>query len=243
MTFDLLWRFSALLFGLIIIGTVCCLPLFKWNLKKLLDSSLFTKIVWWIPIFIVLIAILYGQLFVAIVVTSITLLLAFREFIKNKAFKSSLAWLYFILFCLLMLHLILWFLVLPSPFSVEILAAVCIASVLSDVCAFFFGNYLGKHHLPSWLNDRKSWEGVIGQLVGAFIGAALAYFILQITLPIILVAFIGISSAFGDLFNSLVKRKLHIKDWGNTIPGHGGILDRLSSLSYALAVSFWYVIL
>lgn len=51
-----------------------------------------------------------------------------------------------------------------------------------------------------------------------------------------LILAIGIASAFGDLFNSVAKRQLDIKDWGQTIPGHGGVLDRMSSLSTTFMV-------
>jgi phosphatidate cytidylyltransferase len=242
MTFELLLKFSILLFGLIIAGSVLCLPLYSWNVRKLIASSLFTKIIWWGPIFLVLIAVLYGQTALACLTVAAVILLAVKEFINNNGYKSRIATLYLAVFSVLIAHLAIWFLAIPTPLSVKTLAAVCVASVLSDIFAFFFGNYLSKHPLPAWINNRKSWEGVIGQLVGAFIGASLAAVILGITLPVLLVVLIGIASAFGDLFNSITKRNVDIKDWGNTIPGHGGVLDRLSSLSYALVVSFWYIV-
>ena len=243
MTFELLIKLSAILFGFIIIGSILCLPLFKWNLRALLASSLFTKIIWWGPIFLILIAILYGGTLVAVLVTVVVLALSLNEFIKNKGQKSPIALTYFVLFAIWWAHLAGWFLLLPFPLSVQMLASVAVISVLSDVCAFFFGNYLSKHHLPGWLNNRKSWEGVLGQIVGAIIGGLFVIYILNISISPVLILLVGIVSAIGDLANSAAKRSLSIKDWGNTIPGHGGVLDRLSSLSLALAASFWFLFL
>jgi len=240
MTPDFMLRFSALLVGLIVVGSIVCLPLYKWKLRAFFASSLFLKTIWWVPIFIVLVAILYGGVTVAIVVTLFIMLAATVEFIRNRGYRSNVAVAYFILFLFLMAHLGLWFVYLPG--SAMILATACVISVLSDVTAFFLGNYAGNHKLPRWINNRKSWEGVIGQLIGAGIGALLCWWILHTTVPILVVTSIGIASAFGDIVNSIAKRSLNIKDWGQTIPGHGGMLDRMSSLSAALAVSLWLLI-
>lgn len=237
MTFDFLIRLSALLVGLIVVGCGICLPLYKWRVREFIASSLFTKIIWWVPIFIVLLAILYTGLTGATVVALFIAFVACIEFIRNRGYRSKIASAYFIAFLFLIAHLALWFLYLPG--SAILLATVCVVSVLSDVTAFFLGNYIGKHRLPRWINDHKSWEGVLGQVIGAGIGAFLAWWVLQITLPISVVVLIGVASAFGDLINSVAKRSLRIKDWGQTIPGHGGMLDRMSSLSMALAVSLW----
>jgi len=234
---DFMFRFCGLLVGLILVGCIMCLPLYKWKIRPFIASSLFTKIIWWVPIFIVLVAILYGGLTVAILVTLFIAFMASVEYIRNRGHKSYVASSYFALFLFLMAHLALWFVYLPG--SATLLAAVCVVTVLSDVTAFFFGNYIGIHKLPRWINDHKSWEGVIGQIIGAVIGALLAWWVLQTALPILVTAVIGLASAFGDIVNSIAKRSLRIKDWGQTIPGHGGMLDRMSSLSAALAVSVW----
>lgn len=238
--FDYIIRFSVLLVGLIVGGCMICIPLYHWKVRQFIASSLFTKIIWWVPIFLVLMAILYGGLAVSIPVTLLIILTAIAEFIRNRGYKSTIAVVYFIVFLLTTTHLALWFAWLSG--SATLLAAVCLVSVLSDVTAFFLGNYIGKHKLPHWINNHKSWEGVIGQVVGAGIGALLAWWVLGTALPILIVVSIGLASAFGDIVNSIAKRSLLIKDWGQTIPGHGGMLDRMSSLSMALAISFWLLV-
>lgn len=241
MTTDLLIRLTMLLFGIIILGTLACVPLYKWNISKLLHSSLFIKIMWWIPIFIIIMAIVYGGLIPAIIITIGVIALGTREFMRQKAWSLAVPRIYYALFVVWMLHLLLWFLVLPAQLAVTGFIAVCSISIFSDVCAFFLGNYAGKHKLPKWLNNHKSWEGVAGQLIGAIIGGLIVMYYLSILVSPLAIGIIGIASAIGDLANSAAKRVLSVKDWGTTIPGHGGIMDRLSSLSLSLAVAFWII--
>lgn len=221
--------------GLILVGTLLCLPLYKWNVKKLVASSLFVKIMWWVPIWGVLALILYDGAAAALSVALLVMLLAVKEFISNKGYKKPIAFGYLIFFIFSWSSLGLWFIAFPQGYA--LLAAVATVSVLSDVCAFFFGNYASKHPLPRFVNRNKSWEGVAGQIVGALLGGLLSWWVLQVPLSIAMILAIGIASAVGDISNSIAKRSLGIKDWGRTIPGHGGVLDRFSSLSVALAVS------
>jgi len=243
MTTELLVRLLVLVLGLIIIGIFACLPLYKWRPSQLITSSLFIKIIWWIPILFVLIFMLYGGLLAAAGVTLFIIILSVKEFYINKGWRHAISCIYYALFIIWTIHLTVWFLGLPSQIAVISLTSVAIISVMSDVCAFFMGNYLGKYQLPVWLNNRKSWEGVVGQIIGAIIGGILVIYWLLIPVSFILILLIGIASAIGDLYNSAAKRVLSIKDWGQTIPGHGGVMDRLSSLSFAVAVSYWYLVL
>jgi CDP-diglyceride synthetase len=243
MTFDLLLRLTGTLFGLIALGIVACLPLYKWDLIKLTRTPLFIKIIWWVPIFAMLALVLYGEIPAAIAATIIIVAYSIREVAANNGWKRTVARLYFILFIIWTTHLALWFFVIPEPTASIALASIATVSILSDVCAFFMGNYLGKHKLPRRLNSRKSWEGVVGQIIGAGVGGCIVAYILLIPISPLLVLLVGVASAVGDLINSAVKRSLSIKDWGSTIPGHGGVMDRFSSLSLSIAVGFWVITL
>ena len=112
--------------------------------------------------------------------------------------------------------------------------AVVLASVLSDVTAFFFGKTMGRHHLPTFFNTHKSYEGVVGQIVGGVVGILITGMLFDVAVPLWWGLAIGLLSAGGDLANSFTKRKLAIDDWGNTIPGHGGVMDRFASLNAVL---------
>ncbi|MBI4302582.1 MAG: phosphatidate cytidylyltransferase [Chloroflexi bacterium] len=116
----------------------------------------------------------------------------------------------------------------------------------SDTSAFLVGRTWGRHPLVPHISPKKTIEGVIGGVVGALVAAFLLGSILG--LPIgsggaLLLG--GLSSLFGqwgDLCESMLKRSAGVKDAGQLIPGHGGILDRLDSVVFAVVVVYYYVI-
>lgn len=104
----------------------------------------------------------------------------------------------------------------------------------SDVGGYFAGRILGRHKLAPLLSPKKTWEGAVGGVVLAvLISVGYFYFVAwgQIgpAYAILLGALVSIAAQFGDLFMSGIKRYFNIKDSGNIIPGHGGILDRFDS--------------
>lgn len=108
----------------------------------------------------------------------------------------------------------------------------------ADAGAYFAGRAVGRHKLAPQLSPGKTWEGLIGGLVLAAIAAALAS--LWCPVPIwLLVPLAVVTAAFsvvGDLVESRLKRVAGAKDSGHLIPGHGGVLDRIDSLSAAAPV-------
>ena len=112
---------------------------------------------------------------------------------------------------------------------------------LADSGAYFVGRAWGKHKLIPNVSPGKSWEGVVGGLVATLIAAFFALDLLNIssaqTIVFILVTFVTvIYSVIGDLSESMFKRMANVKDSGNILPGHGGILDRIDSLTSGLPV-------
>lgn len=117
---------------------------------------------------------------------------------------------------------------------------------LNDTGAFCVGSLLGKHRLCERLSPKKSWEGFWGGMF--FCVAFAAGYAAIYNLPVVECAVFGlivcIFSTWGDLFESLLKRSAGVKDSGNIIPGHGGILDRIDSLLFvapAAAVFYLFV--
>jgi phosphatidate cytidylyltransferase len=110
-----------------------------------------------------------------------------------------------------------------------------------DSGAFFAGHFFGKHKLAPAISPAKTWEGVAGGLVFS-IAAALLLTTWPLSVPwylaILLGILIGIASTLGDLAESLIKRQTHVKDSGQFMPGHGGLLDRIDSLLFAVIVVF-----
>jgi len=115
----------------------------------------------------------------------------------------------------------------------ELLMYLLLLIWIADSGAYFAGRALGKHKLSPVISPGKSLEGVAGGLLAclvfAFFGAQ--YFAIEsMFLFIAMSIFIAFVSVYGDLFESLMKRRANVKDSGSILPGHGGILDRIDSL-------------
>jgi len=119
----------------------------------------------------------------------------------------------------------------------------------NDTGAFFIGRARGKHRLAPAISPTKTWEGAIGGLISAILGAIVIAMVLNLISPfafkywqIILLGFlVGVFAQLGDLVESLLKRNMGVKESGNLLPGHGGILDRFDSLIFVGAVVYYYV--
>ncbi len=114
---------------------------------------------------------------------------------------------------------------------------------LSDVFQYIWGKTLGKHPVAPKVSPNKTWEGLIGGVLTATaIGAALWWITPFTWWQAALLAFIScLMGFFGGLVMSSIKRDRGVKDFGATIAGHGGIMDRLDSLSFAAPVFFHLV--
>lgn len=115
----------------------------------------------------------------------------------------------------------------------------------SDSFAYFSGRLLGKHKMAPKISPKKTWEGFAGGVIFTLI---LGYYIEQ-KLPelrgnwMVVGFLVSIFAPIGDLVESQLKRTFGVKDSGNIIPGHGGILDRLDSFIIAAPVVYLYFIL
>lgn len=115
------------------------------------------------------------------------------------------------------------------------LCYVIFATELNDVSAFTFGRLFGRHPLRSEISPSKTWEGALGAVAVSMILPWLLRFSFPFfgTTQLILTGLIvGLGGLLGDLSISVIKRDIGTKDMGATIPGHGGILDRIDSLVY-----------
>lgn len=115
----------------------------------------------------------------------------------------------------------------------------------SDTFAYFTGKFFGKHKMAPKISPKKTWEGFAGGVVLTII---LAFFIEKLHPDLrgnwIVVGFlVSVFAPLGDLVESQLKRTFGVKDSGNIIPGHGGILDRLDSFMICAPVVYLYFIL
>jgi phosphatidate cytidylyltransferase len=138
-------------------------------------------------------------------------------------------------------------LMMSKTFSIDFLLSVLLVVWMADIAAYFSGKAFGKHKLAPDISPGKTWEGVVGAVVGVFL---LSYVWLTATdyfsWPsssifdrlsahgfVVLVSgllFLVMMSVAGDLIESLVKRSAGAKDSSQLLPGHGGILDRIDAL-------------
>jgi phosphatidate cytidylyltransferase len=125
--------------------------------------------------------------------------------------------------------------------------AVLLTVWAADTFAYFGGRLLGRHKLAPSLSPGKTWEGfVIGSLAGVFVSFVALYdtrhTYLSIWQAVVLGIVVVLASVAGDLFESMLKRDMQVKDTGRLLGGHGGILDRVDALLFAGPAAYYLVL-
>ena len=111
----------------------------------------------------------------------------------------------------------------------------------ADSFAYFAGKGIGGPKLAPAISPNKTWAGFLGGLAGAAVisaALALAFSLNPGWATVLLAVILALAAQAGDLFESWVKRRFHLKDSGNLIPGHGGVLDRIDGFIFAIAVAW-----
>jgi phosphatidate cytidylyltransferase len=115
----------------------------------------------------------------------------------------------------------------------------------ADSLAYYMGKSMGKKKLYETVSPNKTMAGAYGSVIGAVFISIVFNFLLSLKLSIlqavVLGVIIGIVSIIGDLVESMFKRDSGIKDSGNIIPGHGGILDKIDGIVFVSPVLYWIV--
>jgi phosphatidate cytidylyltransferase len=134
--------------------------------------------------------------------------------------------------------------IFSGPWS---LLMVCALVWVADIAAYFSGRTFGGKKLAPSISPGKTWAGAIGAVVGVLVYGNTILFVMvygknaeieiqnMLFLQLILIGLAAVSIV-GDLFESLLKRQADVKDSSNLLPGHGGILDRVDSLTSTLAL-------
>jgi phosphatidate cytidylyltransferase len=121
-----------------------------------------------------------------------------------------------------------------------------LATVAADVIAYAAGSTLGSRPLAPRISPGKTWEGVfVGLLGSVLVSIAVGKIFLDNTWTLkhalVLGVVVGVVAPIGDLWESMVKRDLHLKDSGGSLPGHGGLLDRFDGLLFVLPAAYYLV--
>jgi len=145
------------------------------------------------------------------------------------------------------------FRVLPSySFSPWVLIGIIMTLWANDSWAYIWGSVFGKHKLAPKISPGKTWEGFIGGLISAWLWSYLMFWLID-TIEyfenqniewvdwIVISTILSVIGTTGDLVESKLKRSLNIKDSGNILPGHGGILDRFDALIMSIPFVLFYL--
>ncbi|MGY4676832.1 phosphatidate cytidylyltransferase [Pasteurella sp. P03HT] len=194
--------------------------------EDLLPLILFSAVIWW------------GIAFILVV----TYPRSSQLWGKSKLLQFLFAFFTLIPFFVGVLRLRLDHYISDSYHGIVLLLYVFVLVWSADSGAYFAGRQFGKHKLAPKVSPGKSWEGVVGGLITAGIVAAIFMQFTQDSLlagvsilPFILLSVATVAvSILGDLTESMLKRQSGIKDSSQLIPGHGGVLDRIDSLTAAV---------
>ena len=159
-----------------------------------------------------------------------------KIFIKKKIFFKYLSQFFIFIYLLFFMKIIVDEFILSQPNISRNILFVIIICILSDVGGYIFGKTFKGKKLTN-ISPNKTYSGMIGSFIlSIFFAILFSYFIEFTNLRINI--FIAISTSLicqvGDLFVSYLKRKSKVKDTGNILPGHGGILDRIDGILFAV---------
>ena len=143
-----------------------------------------------------------------------------------------------------------------DPLLQTLIIFVLLSVWAGDIAAYYVGRTIGKHKLAPTVSPNKSWEGAIASVIASVAMSALIFYFrpqiskLFVVAPwdrqpawshvIILGIITNVAAQFGDLFESALKRGAGVKDSGTLLPGHGGMLDRIDALLFAVPVVWYY---
>ncbi|WP_406067169.1 phosphatidate cytidylyltransferase [Micromonospora sp. NBC_01638] len=128
----------------------------------------------------------------------------------------------------------------PDDGRLRILATL-IAVVLSDTGGYAAGVTFGRHPMAPSISPKKSWEGFAGSVTAAALGSALLLWLMFEVAPwwgALFGVAVSCAAVLGDLAESMIKRDLGVKDMSNLLPGHGGLMDRLDSILFAVPTAY-----
>jgi phosphatidate cytidylyltransferase len=124
---------------------------------------------------------------------------------------------------------------------------VLLAVWAADTAAYFTGRLIGRHKLAAVMSPGKTWEGFVAGFAASLLVCFFALYqdrevFLEIWEALVLGAVLALAGTIGDLFESVVKRDMQVKDTGRLLGGHGGVLDRIDSLLFASVAGYYAIV-
>lgn len=234
-----------------------CFLAFKEYLSLIPTNRAHRKILFWaylaIPIQFFWIYIGWYGMFIVFIPVYMFLFLPIQMIVigENKGFLRTMGSVHWGLMIMVFgLSHLAYLLVLPGSTGISAVSGaglvlfIVILTQCNDVAQFVWGKLFGRHKVIPKVSPNKTWEGLIGGIVTTVL---LSYLLAPLLTPLSVNAsvfagfLIGITGFIGDVNISSLKRDLDIKDTGQTIPGHGGILDRVDSLTYTAPLFFHFI--
>jgi phosphatidate cytidylyltransferase len=185
------------------------------------------------------------------------LLFVVMIYMHEKVSFAELSLVAFVAICIPLSLSCLLFIRLFSPeHGVFLMVFTLTVTFLGDSGAFFVGTFLGKHKMAPKISPKKTWEGFIGGLLTAGVAGFVAPFVYEFCVmnfmdgtdmefnPWLFAGAAVVCAALGvvgDFSASLVKRQCAVKDFGNIMPGHGGVLDRMDSVLFAAPFMYQFL--
>ena len=186
-----------------------------------------------------------GAIFVGYIIIAFLLMLLYNNKVGVNTYITALA----------MVTMLSFF--LSFAYKVErldngkfLIWMVLVGACFTDTFALFGGKFFGKHKLAPKISPKKTIEGAIAGTLGGILMmiayGAILNAVLNVNMSYVLLGVLGLLTAFtaqiGDLTLSAIKRHNNIKDYGDLIPGHGGILDRMDSIIFTAPLVYYFII-
>lgn len=228
----------------VVTGCIVILGAWEWSyflgVKKFLPSLIYPVIIFWCLYIAFLIPVLY-LLYASLLFWLIALLLVLfyprsSGFWGKSYLIRGIMGVLVLIPCWLALNFIR-----NAENGIAILLYIFILIWVADSAAFFVGKKWGKHKMIPNVSPGKSFEGLLGALIAVCLLVIITLSVLQIPSSVWISAFVlsiatFLFSVLGDLFESMLKRNVDLKDSSRLLPGHGGILDRIDSLTAAAPI-------
>ena len=191
------------------------------TLKRALSGAVYMVVMW--------IGTSFSSLSFVILFSIITIVSTYEMWKLQKGKNALLSYFY------------VWALMLALLLKQEIILFLFILTWTFDTFAYLFGVKFGKHKIMTSISPKKSWEGFAGGFIFTIIAAYLAHTYFEFTSlfkSLIISISLPFTATLGDFIESAYKRKAGVKDSGNLIPGHGGILDRMDAFMITIPVIY-----